>query len=269
MGNASVSFAVFTKPWKTKTLPELGAFVKRLGFDAIELPVRPGYQVQPEDVTAELPKAAKILANEGVRIASIAGPTDERTIAACGEAGVPIIRICPDLGDEAGYMAAEARLQREFDALLPALARHGVAIGIQNHCGKSVTSAMGIRHLIEQYEPKQICAVLDAAHTALEGEEPELALDIVWSHLGMVNFKNAFRRVSNGPEAEWVRWDIYWTTGRQGFAPWHRYAAELHRRNWTGVVCLTAEYSDENAVDRLIATDIEYAKSLFRQGDTS
>jgi len=263
MSTGGFTFSVFTKPWKTKPLPELGAFVRKLGFDAVEFPVREGYQVEPKDVTTGLPKAVKTLEHEGIQIASIAGPTDERTIAACAEAGVPIIRICPGMGDEAGYMAAEARLQREFDKIVPVLARYGVAIGVQNHCGRSVTSAMGIRHLIERYDPKQICAVLDAGHTALEGEEPELAIDIVWSHLGMVNLKNAFRRARNGPEAEWVQWDVYWTTGRHGFAPWHRYAAELKRRNWSGVVCLTAEYADEQAVDRLIAVDIEYAKSLF------
>ena len=160
-------------------------------------------------------------------------------------------------------MAAEARLQREFDKIVPILARYGLAVGVQNNCGRSVTSAMGIRHLVEIYDPEQICAVPDTGHTSLEGEEPELAIDIVWSHLGMVNFKNAFRRARNGPEAERVQWDVCWTTGRHGFAPWHRCAAESKRRNWNGVVCLTAEYADEAAVDRLIAVDIEHAKTLF------
>ena len=155
MSTGGFTFSVFTKPWKTKPLPELGAFVKKLGFDAVEFPVREGHQIEPKDVGRGLPKGAKILANEGIRIASVAGPTAERTIAACAEAGVPIIRICPGMGDEAGYMAAEARLQREFNRIGPVLAQHGVAIGVQNHCGRSVTSAMGIRHLIEKYDPNR------------------------------------------------------------------------------------------------------------------
>jgi hypothetical protein len=39
--------------------------------------------------------------------------------------------------------------------------------------------------------------------------------------------------------------------------------AELRRRDYQGVVCLTAEYSDTTAVDRLIAQDIAFAKALF------
>ena len=258
---SEVTFAVFTKPWKMP-LPELGRFVKGLGFDAIELPVRPGYQVPPEEVTKGLPAAAKQLGDCGVAIASIAGPTDEPTIAACAEAGVPIIRVMVRIGDE-GYLATEARTQAEYDALVPLLDRHGVRLGVQNHCDRFVSNAMGLLHLMEKYDPKHIGAVWDAAHSALNGEDPELGLDIVWSHLCLVNLKNALWRRTTGPEAEDVQWRVYWTTGRQGLASWPGAAAELKRRGYAGVICLTAEYDDEPSVNRLIAEDIAFAKSLF------
>ena len=256
-----ISFSVFTKPWKCG-IDELGTKIAALGFDGIELPVRPGYPVTPDNVTEELPRATQQLAAHGLKIASIAGPTDEKTIAACAECGVPIIRICVGI-DADGYMATEARLKREYDAVTPLLARYGVTLGIQNHNGRSICNAMGLRHLLEGYDPRQIAAVWDAAHNALDGEEPEMALDIVWPHLCMVNLKNAYRRRKNGPEASSAEWEVYWTTGPLGFASWQRVTAELKRRNYKGVVCLTAEYTDEHAVDRLIAADIAYARALF------
>jgi sugar phosphate isomerase/epimerase len=260
---SGVVFAVFTKPWKTMPVPELARFVKGLGFDAVELPVRPGCQVAPDDVSQGLPRAAKEFGKHGVRIASIAGPTDEVTMAACAEAGVPIIRVCVRFGSEP-YLAGEANLQRQYDELAPLLDKYGVTLGIQNHCGRAdVCNAMGLRHLIEKYDRKHIAAVWDAGHGGLCGEEPEAALDIVWSHLRMVNLKNAFWRRTTGPEAEWVQWRPYWTTGRQGLSPWPRVAAELKRRSYEGVVCLTAEYEDEHSVNRLIAEDIAFARSLF------
>jgi len=227
------SFTVFTKPWKMP-LPELGRHVADLGFDGIELPVRPGYQVPPEDVTGGLPKAAKVLAEFGVRIASVAGPTDEKTIAACGEVGVPIIRICVSIGPE-GYLATEAAMRRRFDALLPALEKHGVAIGIQNHCDRCVGSAIGTRRLVEPYDPACVCAVWDPAHCA------------------------------TGPEAEVVRWGHYWTSGRQGLASWPKVASELKARGYQGDVCLPAEYSDHESVNRLVAEDLMFARSVFEQ----
>lgn len=262
MVDSTVVFSVFTKPWKLP-LPELGELVHGFGFEGIELPVRPGYQVEPRNVARDLPGAVKQLAEHGVRVFSVAGPTDEATIAACAESGVPIIRVMAPIGPD-GYLATEARTRQEYDALVPLLDRYNVKLGVQNHTGAFVCNAMGLRHLLESYDPRHVRAVWDAAHTALNGEAPELALDIVWSHLGMVNLKNAFWQRVNGPEAETASWRPYWTSGRQGLASWPRVVAELKRRSYRGVVCLTAEYTDEASVNRLIVEDLAYAKRLFQ-----
>jgi sugar phosphate isomerase/epimerase len=243
-------------------LPELGKHVSGLGFEAVELPVRPGFQVEPPNVAKGLPEAARVLADFGLKIASIAGPTDEATMAACAEAGVPTIRVMARIGPE-GYLASEASVQKEYDALVPLLERYGVRIGIQNHCDGFVANAIGLRRLIEWYNHRHFGAVWDAAHNALNGEDPELAIDIVWSHLCMVNLKNAFWLRKNGPEAEHAQWSHYWTTGRHGLASWPRVAAELKKRDYRGVLCLTAEYSDHAAVNRLAVEDLAFARSLF------
>ena len=258
-----IDYTVFTKPWRDKSLGELGKFVKDLGFSGVELPVRPGFQVEPDNVERDPPEAARILREEGVKIGTLAGPTDEKTIAACEAAGVPIIRICVNLDAQIGYMKEEARVQEQFDAVVPVLDRHGVAIGVQNHCGFQVNNAMGILHMIEKYDPKHICAVLDQAHCGLNGEPPEYAIDIVWKYLRVMNLKSAYWQRTNGPEGDSATWKNYWTTGRHGLAYWPRVAAELKKRDFSGDLCLTAEYSDQTSVDRLIAEDIAYARSLF------
>ncbi len=257
----AIAYSVFSKPWKL-ALPELGRLLAGLGFDGLELPVRPGFQVEPENVARGLPAAARELASFGLRIYSIAGPTDEATIAACAEAGVPTIRIMVEIGPD-GYLAAEKRTLRQLDALVPLLERYGVQIGIQNHCDDNVSSAIGLRRLFERYDPRHVAAVWDVGHDALCGEGPVRAIDIVWDHLCMVNLKNVFWQRKNGPEAEQAAWRMYWTTGRQGLASWPQAAAELKRRGFRGVVCLTAQYDDAAALERLVAEDLAYARSLF------
>jgi sugar phosphate isomerase/epimerase len=259
----NVTWSVFTKSWKMP-LPELGRFIKGLGFDGIELPVRPGFQVEPEKAGKDLPAAAKVLADFGVRIVSVAGSTDERTIAACGAAGIPTIRVCEHVDPKkGGYVAVEREIQARYDALVPTLRKHGVAIGVQNHCDANIASAMCVLHLIEKYDPRQVAAVWDPCHCALNGEDPELAADFLWPRLCLVNLKNAYWRLKTGPEAEVAQWEHYWTTGRCGLAPWPRVMAELKRRNYSGAVCLSAEYSDEASVNRLTAEDLAFAKSLM------
>lgn len=265
MQSNEIRFSVFTKPWK-QPLPQLAAFVQQLGFNGIELPVRPGYQVEPDQIGRDLPRAAALLREHGLEIASIAGPTDEAAIAACAESGVPLIRICPSIRKDESYPEGEARLRREYDALVPLLDRYGVTLGLQNHCGRFIANAMGLRSILADYEPRHVAAVWDAAHNALNGEEPDLALDIVWPNLRMVNLKNAIWQKVTGPEAEVARWKTHWTSGRQGLASWPRVAEELKHRGYQGVLCLTAEYSDEHSVDRLIAEDLRFAQSLFATG---
>jgi sugar phosphate isomerase/epimerase len=257
----SVTFSVFTKPWKT-TLAQLGQMVADLGFDGIELPVRPGYQVEPERVRQDLPAAVNQLGAFGVKVNSVAATPTEAVLAACAEQSIPIVRVMVPIGED-GYTATEGRTRTEFDALLPLLERYGVTLGIQNHSGPYICNAMGLCHLLAGYDPRFIGAVWDPAHNALNGEDPELGIDIVWPHLCMVNLKNAFWRRSTGPEAEDVRWRPYWTSGRQGLASWPRVAAELKRRSYGGTLCLSAEYTDEGMVTRLIAEDIAFARSLF------
>jgi sugar phosphate isomerase/epimerase len=256
-------FTVFTKPWKDLTMEDLATHVKRLGFDGVEFPLRPGYQVEPGGAAKGLPKLARVFADHGLSIESIAGPTDEPTFAACAEARVPVIRIMFGVRGEK-YREAEVRIGRELDAMEKLAARYGVTVGIQNHSGDfAPANANGLMRLCEGRDPRHIAAVWDAAHNALAGEEPEIGLDLVWSHLRMVNLKNAFWRRASGPEAEVVRWDHYYTSGRQGIASWPRIAAFLKERGWRGVVCLTAEYTAEDQVNRLAAEDIAFARSLF------
>ncbi|MGC9317461.1 MAG: sugar phosphate isomerase/epimerase family protein [Armatimonadota bacterium] len=257
-----IRYSVFSKPWKQMRLQDLARHIAELGFTGVELPVRPDFQVEPRDVSDGLPEAARIFADHGVSIESVAGPTDEPTIAACAEAGVPIIRICLPIGED-GYLASEQRYRSQFEELVPVLDQHGVAVGIQNHCSNQVGSALGVMNIIGDFSPDHFCAVWDPAHNALAGEIPEQAIDIFWSHLRMVNLKNPMWMRENGPEAAVAQWRMYWTSGRQGIASWPKVVELLQERGWEGPVCLTAEYSDRDSVDRLVADDLAFAKLLF------
>lgn len=263
MSRMKVRYTVFTKPWKDRPLGELFAFVKALGFDGVELPVRPGFQVEPDGIEKGLAEAAKVASDNGLRIGSIAGPTDEKTIAACAAAGVPLIRVMGRIPPETDYFTAVAELQMQWDALVPLLDKHAVAVGVQHHCWRYISNAMQLCCAIARYDPKHICAVWDPAHTGLEGEMEDIALDILWSHLRLVNLKNAYYERTSESGTPVPGWKVVWTTGPNGRASWPKVAEELKKRGYRGDLCLTAEYTDHDATDRLIAEDLAFAKSLF------
>jgi len=169
-------YSVFTKPWKEPT-PALAKRVRGLGFDGVEFPLRPGYQAEPETVKTSLPQAAKILADEGVKIFSVAGPTDEATIITCGQLNIPFIRVMVRTPPEENYWDVIDKTKKEYDLLVPLLEEHGVCIGVQNHCDYYLGNAAELMHLLKDYDPKHVAAIWDAAHEALNGSPPEMALD--------------------------------------------------------------------------------------------
>ncbi|MEX0777842.1 MAG: sugar phosphate isomerase/epimerase [Phycisphaeraceae bacterium] len=263
---------IFTKPWKA-ALSALGPFVRGLGVDGIELPVRPGFQVEPAEapqLRRAMGQAVRVLGQSGVQIRSVA--TDQPTpalIEVCGEIGVPLIRALAPIPHHQNFWEAVEDMQRRWDRLVPSLARHGVALGIQNHCDRYLTNAMHLWFAINRYDPKQVTAVWDPAHNALQGEDLELALDILGTHLGMVSLKNALRRRRPQAHPRHGAWETYWTRGHEGLADWRGIATELRRRGWSGNVCLHAEYSEEHRVDELIADDLTYARAIFADAATT
>lgn len=258
--------AVFVKPWKNMTLKELSIHVHAIGFRWIELPIRPGFPCQPETIEQDLSKAVSILADHDIKILNITASLpidDEHLYAACAKAGVGMNRVMMYHGN-LNYWEAEKQARVKLDSALSLCEKYNVQIGVQSHAGSFVgANSLGLWNLIKDYPSRYIGAVWDAGHNALECMEPEPALDVVESHLCVVNLKNAYWRKVSVTEAEVAQWEYYWTSGKAGLASWARVAAKVKAMGYTGPICLTAEYSDIAATDRLIIEDITFAKSLF------
>lgn len=257
-------YSVFTKPWPLPA-EELARKVKDLGFDNIELPVRAGFPVTPENVSHALPAFAKELAEAGIRIRSIAADPTAEIVAACAKANVAFIRIMVRI-HESAYMKTEREAQARFAQLLPLLQDHGVAVGVQNHSGDFISNAMGLRHLLEPFPPEHLCAFFDVGHNALDGEQSDLALDILLPWIKAINLKNP-RWVAEGiaPSGNATLWRKEWTLGHLGFASWPALGEELAKRGWSGLLCLSAEYSDMEQVEAYTAKDLALAKRIFAE----
>ena len=257
------NWSVFTKPWRTQSSEELGELVSGLGFTGVEFPLRPGFQAEPEHAERDLPRLAAVLKRFNVDITSVASVTTEPVFAACEAAGVPVIRIMVKADPSLGWMKSMDARKKELEALLPLCEKYGVSVAVQPHYGFGISSTMELRYLLNDFDPRLIGAAWDSAHSALAGELPEQALDIIWDKLIVVNLKTAFYRRANGPEAEEALYKPYFTTGRNGASSWKTIARVLHERKYEGTVCMPAEYTDEANTLSYIKEDLAYAKSLL------
>ena len=265
----NVYFALFVKPWKEYSISELAGHVRKLGFEWIELPVRPGFPCEPETIEKSLPDAVRVLGEEGVKVLNITADlplADERLYNASLQAGISMNRVIFGIPVGENYWDAERKVRKKLDEAIPFCEKYGYQIGVQNHYGRCVpVNAMGMHNLVKDYNPNHVGAIWDPAHNALEGEDADLALDIVTSHLCVVNLKNAFWRRIDGPESEQARWSVYWTSGRYGRSSWRCVADKLRQMEYKGPLCLSAEYTNEMDVDRLIMEDLAFAKACFEQ----
>lgn len=257
-----IEFSVFTKPWPRLPVADLGQMVAELGFTGIEFPVREGYQVEPGHAAQDLPRLAGRLAEFGLRITSVAGELSEDLFAGCQEAGVGLIRVMARFDGTRRYIEAEERQRRELAAALPLCEKYGVTVGVQHHYGDGVSSSMELRHLLEGLDTRHIRAIWDAAHSALAGEDPTKGLSILWDYLCLVNLKTAFYRRVTGPEAPAAIFEPYFTRAPYGNISWERTIAFLGEKGYSGVICMPAEYTDEEGVLDYIAQDLRYAREL-------
>jgi sugar phosphate isomerase/epimerase len=259
----TTTWSVFTKPWREPRIGALGELVADMGFDAVELPVRPGYQVTPDDVTTALPAAVRELARAGIAVTSIASGTDEATFAACADAGVPFIRIMVPIGS-GGYAATGAEMRRTLAGLSERAERHGVRVAVQPHYDDYIADSSELFALLQDVDARFVVAIWDAAHDALARKRPEHGLERLWPWLGMVNLKSAYyERVDDRASAQGDPvWEPVFTDARSGMAEWGRAIRYLVEREFAGPICLTAEYTDESDLVAKVTRDLVYARSL-------
>ena len=259
-------FAVFVKPWKALDLPKVALHVRELGFNLIELPIRPGFPVEPDRIEADLPAAVKTLGDLGVAIVNVTVDlplTDERLYAACAASGITMNRVIFKRSSPS-YWESDNAARRQLAAALPLCEQYGVKLGIQHHYGGSVPiNSMGLYNLVKDYDPRWVGAIWDPAHNALQGEDALTGLELVKSHLCMVNLKNAYWRRTNPPDGSTAQWGAYFCAGPHGRTSWAEVAQGVKQVGYTGPLTFSAEYTDDTYTDRLLEADLAFARKLF------
>lgn len=247
-------------------LPRLADHLASLGFGGVELPVREGYQVTPEGIGRGLPSAVSTLSAAGLICHSIASDPDEQAFAACGEAGVGLIRIQVPVPIETGYFGTLEEWRRRLDRLEPLCDRYSVGLGIQIHSGRFLARSTEVMQLIERYAPEHVSLVWDAGHAFVSGEDPEYAMATCRSHLSLVNFKN-YRYEQTDPsqdtERETVARRPVPCRGGEGLASWRDAVEAVDRIGYTGPFCISAQYPQGSDVDVLARLDRDYLASII------
>ena len=181
---------------------EFGEKTLALGYDGIDICVRPGHPINADNAIKTLPVAVQTwekqgltcpLATAAVDIIDPHEPVVENLFAACSEAGIPRLKIGIwryNSGDQYWHVVKTAR--KALESFADYSRHYGVQTCYQTHSGPCIGSnCAGLMHLIKGFEPELVGAYPDLGHIALDGEDWAMGLEMVRNHLAVVGIKDA------------------------------------------------------------------------------
>ena len=257
---------VFSKHLAGLPLDEVGRRLVAMGITAIDLTVRPGGHVEPERVEDELPRAAEILASEGVRIGMMTtGITDARDPLT-----PKVLRTAAGLGIgyyKLGYFTyggfGTLKKQRaEVAAQLQDLAALNLEIGIHggfhNHSANFLGASLwDVHHVLEGSDPRALGSYLDPAHATVEGGSGAwmMGMDLLGERITMLAVKD-FRWIEGRGYAGARRHRVQWLPLADGNTQWPQVLKYLHQIGFDGPVSMHSEYQGSSSFQDLTVDEV-------------
>ena len=262
---------VFSKMFQRLPLDEFGKLVAEMGFEGVDLTVRPGGYIPPQRVEEELPRAIEALKDRGLSvpmittsITSVEDPYAEATFRTASECGVRYLKL--------GYWRYEGfgRLKTQIEEARKRLKeiqvlsrRYGVTAAIHIHSGMYLTAEPAIvAEILEGFDPDLVGAYIDPGHMVVEGGLAGwlMGLDVLSDKIRMVAVK----------DFAWFKEGDLWRARvvplGEGLVPWRRVFEILNRIGFEGPVSLHSEYEDLTLTELIEQTrrDLKYVKDILK-----
>jgi sugar phosphate isomerase/epimerase len=234
----------------SKHLPDLGwadlaAATIDMGFDGIDLTVRPRGHVLPERVREDLPRAVEAVRAKGTTISMVTTeitsadqPTARTILEAAGKAGIGLVKVGYWKYALKDVRAEVAAMGRDLAGLAVLAKQHGVAIGVHNHHGNLGSALWDIAPHIDALDPAAIGYYFDPRHALAEGGGVgwKAATLLTAPRMKMVAVKDLFW--AKGPKG----WVIENCPMGEGMVDWGWFSTALARSSFAGPISVHLEY---------------------------
>ena len=179
-----LSVHVFSKHLQSFNYNEMSSFASEVGFDGIDLTVRPGGHVLPERVSKDLPRAVENIRNAGLSIDMITtnvknanDSTQKRVLEVASELGIRYYRMAyfayPELSKGTTIIESLKKFADETEALSKLNKKLDIVGCYQNHSGKKLVGSniWEIWKLISESDQNFSGIQYDIRHATVEGGE--------------------------------------------------------------------------------------------------
>lgn len=198
--NTGSTICVFSKHLQWLDYRGMAELAAEVGFDGVDLTVRPGGHVLPERVADDLPRAVEAIKAAGLSapmmttaITSASDPATERILKTARALGIRRYRM--------GWVSyrPELGVAKSLDYYRPVMrdlaqlnAQYGLHGGYQNHAGTRVGGPVwDIWMLVKDLDPRWIGCQYDIRHAVVEGGTSwPVALRALAPHVGTIAIKD-------------------------------------------------------------------------------
>ncbi|MGH9628312.1 MAG: sugar phosphate isomerase/epimerase family protein, partial [Bryobacteraceae bacterium] len=255
---------IFSKHMAQFNYDELGRHAREIGFDGVDLTVRPKGHVLPERAKEDLPRAVEAIRGHKLEVpmitTGITSPSDPATrpiLSTAAQLNIPYWK--PGYFRYAPEQDVVARIEevKQTTAQLASLSEeYGIAAGFHNHSGDYVGSAVwDIRWIIRDLDPRWIGYYYDPAHATVEGGLAgwRISQNIASKRLKMVALKDFYwSKGSSG-------WKVEWCPIGEGMVNWPKVFAAFAKSGFSGPLTLHVEYHAKDELEA-IAKDYEFIR---------
>ena len=275
-GSFTGPLCLFSKPLPQLDWRALAKAARRVGFDGIDLTVRPGGHVQPERAAEDLPKAVAIIREEGLQVpmitTALTSPADlmaRPILSAAGKLSIPFFK--PGYYQ---YKLVNVRQELEeagaqFRGLVELSRQCGIQAGYHNHERYIGAPVWDMAWVIETLDPKWAGSYFDPRHAVAEGGVGgwKIATNLVMPRLKMVAIKD-FR---------WEKTEKGWEDNNcplgEGMVDWKYFTKVLAANGFQGPISLHIEYEvpGENQAAReenilaALRRDLQFLKARLNE----
>jgi L-ribulose-5-phosphate 3-epimerase len=176
--NTAPVLCLFSKHLHWLDIKEMAAFAKKVGFKGIDLTVRPGGHVLPENAERDLPRAVKEIKSQGLSVpmitTAITSADDPKTHAILKTAaslGVKVYRMGWWRYERGKSVKAQlAERGKEMQKINALNEKYQIRGGYQNHAGNYVGAAgWDLAEILKGIDPKWTGVQYDIRHATVEG----------------------------------------------------------------------------------------------------
>jgi sugar phosphate isomerase/epimerase len=175
-----MKISIFSKHLQWLDYPKLASAAAELGFDGVDLTVRPDGHVLPERVATDLPRATEAIRKAGLEVYMLTTaisdpdhPHTEAILKTAGKLGIPYYRT-GWISYEKGLSIPQNldKIKVRLDKLAAMNKKYDIHGDYQNHSGANFGSSVWDLWLVlKDLDPKWIGSQYDIRHATIEGAQ--------------------------------------------------------------------------------------------------